>query len=252
MSLPTLRRCTPASARAVVSRPLVIQARWNSTQKTPPQQEQASGSSRTEQRAMTSIADIVGQPFGNSAAPRPAVPDYSTSLTDTTFLQTPTRPGYTVDNLPPKIDPTLELFAHLIMKHGKKAEAHKVVTDVLQQLQVRAQIDGLRMQRTTRDDPVRLIHKAIDMVSPSIRMVSLRRAAKNIPVPSALDARQRSRQGIQWILKAAERGRAGGQPRNGRLAREFMSVLEGTSAALQRKDEVHRLATVNRSNLQTR
>lgn len=26
-----------------------------------------------------------------------------------------------------------------------------------------------------------------------------------------------------------------------------MSVLEGTSAALQRKDEVHRLATVNRS-----
>lgn len=101
-------------------------------------------------------------------------------------------------------------------------------------------------QRTTRDDPIRLVHRAIDMVSPSIRMVSLRRAAKNIPVPSALDARQRSRQGIQWILKAAERGRAGGQPRNARLAREFMSVLEGTSSALQRKDEVHRLATVNR------
>ena len=102
-------------------------------------------------------------------------------------------------------------------------------------------------QRTTRDDPVRLLHRAIDMVSPSIRMVTLRRSAKNIPVPSALDARQRSRQGIQWILKAAERGRAGGQPRNGRLAREIMSVLEGTSSALQRKDEVHRLATVNRS-----
>lgn len=83
-------------------------------------------------------------------------------------------------------------------------------------------------------------------------MVSLRRAAKNIPVPKALDARQRSRQGIQWILKAAERGRAGGQPRNGRLAREFMSVLEGTSTALQRKDEVHRLATVNRSVLLNR
>jgi small subunit ribosomal protein S7 len=94
---------------------------------------------------------------------------------------------------------------------------------------------------------VRLLHRAIDMVSPSIRMVTLRRSAKNIPVPSALDARQRSRQGIQWILKAAERGRAGGQPRNGRLAREIMSVLEGTSAALTRKDEVHRLATVNRS-----
>ncbi|KAJ9125436.1 hypothetical protein QFC22_000397 [Naganishia vaughanmartiniae] len=242
MSLPTLKRCATSGARTVTSRRLAIQARWNSTQTTPPPQEQASGSARAEQRAMTSIADIVGQPFGNSAAPRPAVPEYSTSLTDTTFLQTPTRPGYTVDNLPPKVDPTLELFAHLIMKHGKKAEAHKVVADVLQQLQVDAN-DG---------SAFRLIHRAIDMVSPSVRMVSLRRAAKNIPVPSALDARQRSRQGIQWILKAAERGRSGGQPRNGRLAREIMSVLEGTSAALQRKDEVHRLATVNRSNLQTR
>lgn len=134
MSLPTLTRCATASARTTISRPLTTQVRWNSTQTNPPQQEQASGSARTQQRAMTSIADIVGQPFGNTGAQRPAVPDYSTSLTDTTFLQTPTRPGYTVDNLPPKVDPTLELFAHLIMKHGKKAEAHKVVSDVLQQL----------------------------------------------------------------------------------------------------------------------
>lgn len=142
MSLPTLRRFTPAGARAIISRPLVIQARWNSAQNTPPlQQAQISGSARTEQKAMTSIADIVGQPFGNTAMNRPAVPEYSTSLTDTSFLQTPTRPGYTVDNLPPKVDPTLELFAHLIMKHGRKAEAHKVVADVLQQLQVYSSVE---------------------------------------------------------------------------------------------------------------
>ncbi|KAJ9092343.1 hypothetical protein QFC20_007401 [Naganishia adeliensis] len=232
MSLINLR-----SSRTTL-RTLALPVRWNSTQAQP---ERPSGPARTEQRALQNIGDIIGQPFDKApSTPRP-VTGYSASLSDTSFLQAPTRPGYTADNLPPKVDPTLELFTHLIMKHGRKAEAQKVVADVLQQL-----------QRTTRDDPVRLIHRAIDMVSPSIRMVSLRRAAKNIPVPSALDARQRSRQGIQWILKAAERGRAGGQPRNGRLAREFMSVLEGTSAALQRKDEVHRLATVNRSNLQTR
>jgi hypothetical protein len=91
------------------------------------------------------------------------------------------------------------------------------------------------------------MHQAIHLTSPSIRIVSLRRAAKNVPIPSALDARQRARTGISWILKAAEKGRKGGaSERTGRIAKEVLAVLDGSSAALARKDEVHRLGAVNR------
>jgi small subunit ribosomal protein S7 len=85
------------------------------------------------------------------------------------------------------------------------------------------------------------------LTSPSIRIVTLRRAAKNVPIPSALDARQRARAGIAWILKSAEKGRKGGaSQRTGRIAKEVLAVLDGSSAALTRKDEVHRQGAVNR------
>jgi len=56
---------------------------------------------------------------------------------------------------------------------------------------------------------------------------------------------------LQWILKAAEKGRAGAT-RGRRIAREVVAVLEGSSAALARKEEVHKLGAANRSNLNTR
>lgn len=126
MSLTTLRSCRTAF------RPLALQVRCNSTQA---QSEKPSGPARTEQNALRSIGDIIGDPsFGSPSTSQSTLPDFSTSLGDASFLQAPTRPGYTVDNLPPRVDPTLELFTHLIMKHGRKAEAQKVVSDVLQQL----------------------------------------------------------------------------------------------------------------------
>ncbi|KAH8090414.1 ribosomal protein S7 domain-containing protein, partial [Filobasidium floriforme] len=137
---------------------------------------------------------------------------------------------------PPRVDPLLDLFTNLLMKHGRKAEAQKRIGEVL---------DVIR--QTTLSDPVPLMHQAIHLTSPSIRIVSLRRAAKNVPIPSALDARQRARTGISWILKAAEKGRKGGaSERTGRIAKEVLAVLDGSSAALARKDEVHRLGAVNR------
>ena len=126
MSLLTLRSCRTAV------RPLALQARCNSTQA---QSLKPSGPARIEQTALRSIGDIIGDSsFGPPTTPRAALPDLSASLGDASFLQTPTRPGYTENNLPPRVDPTLELFTHLIMKHGRKAEAQKVVADVLQQL----------------------------------------------------------------------------------------------------------------------
>lgn len=124
MSLITLRTSRNAFRSA-------LSVRWNSTQAQP---EQPTGPARTEQRALQNIGDIIGQPFDQAPSTSRTVADYSASLGDTSFLQAPTRPGYTADNLPPRVDPTLELFTNLIMKHGRKAEAQKVVADVLQQL----------------------------------------------------------------------------------------------------------------------
>jgi hypothetical protein len=41
------------------------------------------------------------------------------------------KPGYTATARPPRVDPLLDLFTNLIMKHGRKAEAQKRVGEIL-------------------------------------------------------------------------------------------------------------------------
>ncbi|KAL7419753.1 hypothetical protein Q5752_005669 [Cryptotrichosporon argae] len=153
----------------------------------------------------------------------------------------PSGRGYQPGALPPKVDPTLDLFTNLMMKHGKKAEAQRRVSSILTLL-----------QRATNQPPVPLLERAIALSSPSVRMLSMRKAAKTVQTPRALNERQRARQGIVWLLKAAERGRGSGVRREDRVAREILAVLEGSSDVFRRIEEVHRLAMMNRSNLNTR
>lgn len=54
------------------------------------------------------------------------------------------------------------------------------------------------------------------------------------------------------MLKAAEKGRKGGVPREARIAREVLAVLEGNSDVFKWLEERHKVATANRSNLNTR
>lgn len=68
-------------------------------------------------------------------------------------------------------------------------------------------------------------------------------------VPAALTARQRARQAVMWILKAAEKGRGGGATRGRRIAREVLGVMDGTSGAVAKLGEVHKQGAANRSNL---
>jgi hypothetical protein len=41
------------------------------------------------------------------------------------------RPGYSANARPPRVDPLLDLFTNLIMKHGRKAEAQRRVGEIL-------------------------------------------------------------------------------------------------------------------------
>lgn len=52
--------------------------------------------------------------------------------------------------------------------------------------------------------------------------------------------------GVVWILKAAEKGRKGGVPRETRIAKEVLAVLEGNSDVFKWLEEKHKVATANR------
>lgn len=68
-----------------------------------------------------------------------------------------------------------------------------------------------------------------------------------MPVPIPLSEKGRRRRAINWILEASQK-RTGEKSFSARFAQELAAVLDGTSAAFQKKDAIHRLALVNRAN----
>ncbi|KAL0252388.1 hypothetical protein I308_101779 [Cryptococcus tetragattii IND107] len=176
----------------------------------------------------TAIRDLTS-PSAFTPPPAPAPP-----------AQRPAR-GYRPDCLPPPLDPTLDLLTNCLMKHGKKSDAQKMVHNILALL-----------QGSTHLPPQPLLRQSILLASPSIKILSMRKSAKTILTPRALNERQRTRQGIAWILKAAEKGRKGGVSRDQRIAKEVLAVLEGQSEVFKWLEDVHKVGYLNRSNMNVR
>ncbi|TFK35497.1 ribosomal protein S7 domain-containing protein [Crucibulum laeve] len=142
-------------------------------------------------------------------------------------------------DVPPADDPLLKFLTTSIMTHGHGSRAAKMTSECL-----------LHIHTLTRAPPLPILREAIDKASPAVRTMNHRNSGKNVMKPRALSERQRTKQGIKWILDASEAKPGMTFPE--RLARELIAVIQGNSSALTKKLEVHKLAMVNRGGLPSR
>ncbi|WFD41875.1 hypothetical protein MPSI1_000511 [Malassezia psittaci] len=156
-----------------------------------------------------------------------------------TSVQTSTSFSYTPDTLPPRQDPLLQFMVNLLMRDGKKATAERFIADMLAD-----------MARMTNSNPLPLVYDAVELAKPILRMQSRKQGGKTMQVPIPLKARQSTRRAIMWIIEASRR--RADRSISHRLAVEMLAVLEGNSSVLSRKDEVHKIGTVNRANASVR
>ncbi|WVQ94639.1 hypothetical protein IAU59_001719 [Kwoniella sp. CBS 9459] len=238
LSLRRLATSARAQARATapVSRPAPASA---------PSSEASSGAA-SGLGGFSSIRDLLAAPSSSHSQSSTQIPSSSSSssssisLSPTATSGEPVR-GYSPHSLPPTVDPTLDLLTNCLMKDGKKSEAQKMVSSILSLL-----------HQATNLLPQPLVRQAILLSSPSIKILSMRKSAKTVLSPRGLTERQRSRQGVAWLLKAAEKGRKGGVSRDQRIAREVLAVLEGNSDVFKWLEERHKIAYLNRSNMTAR
>ena len=146
---------------------------------------------------------------------------------------------YTLDTLPPRQDPLLQFMVNLLMRDGKKATAERFVAGMLAD-----------MAKLTNSDPLPLVYEAVELAKPILRMQSRKQGGKTMQVPIPLNARQSTRRAIMWIIEASRR--RADRSISHRLAVEMLAVLEGNSSVLSRKDEAHKIGTVNRANASVR
>ncbi|KAK0568085.1 hypothetical protein OC861_002329 [Tilletia horrida] len=191
-------------------------------------------SSTSQQSASPSPATASSaQPTPPPVSP-PAAPDSSSPR----FSALPTL-GYTKDNLPTRTDPTLSFFVGILMKDGKRAQANRIVMDVLGHL-----------HDWTAAPPLPMFTEAINRASPLTRMQSSKSGGKITQIPIPLNPRQSNHRGIKAIIEASKK--RNDRSVSIRLAREILAVLEGSSSVLARKEEQHKVAMANRANASVR
>ena len=104
-------------------------------------------------------------------------------------------------------------------------------------------------------NPLLYLTLAIDSVAPLIRVKSMKGMAgggQALELPEPLAVRARRRTAVHWILdivnKKQSRGSGRGQFAH-RFAEEIVAVVEGRSRVWDRRQQVHKLGTAARANL---
>ncbi len=126
-------------------------------------------------------------------------------------------------------------FVNCIMWDGKKSVAARVFYEAMDII-----------AKKVRDvPPLDVFEKAVENVKPLIEVRSRRIGGANYQVPMQVTSKRQLSLAIRWIREAVRSGK--GSTTAERLANELMSAYKGEGAAMQTRENVHRMAEANKA-----
>ena len=128
----------------------------------------------------------------------------------------------------------LARFMNKVMLKGKKSTAEKIVYGAMDKVSERS-----------GEDPLRVFHKAMENVRPSVEVKSRRVGGSTYQVPVEIRPERRQALAMRWLISYA-RGR-GEKTMAERLAAEFMDAATGRGSAVKKKEDTHRMAEANKA-----
>lgn len=130
--------------------------------------------------------------------------------------------------------PTVTKLINYIMESGKKTVASRVVYQALE-----------HAAKEVKAEPVDVLQKAIDNVSPVMEVRPRRIGGANYQIPYEVTKERKLILSLRWMIAAARSRK--GQPMSTRLAAELIDAYNGEGAAMKKKEETHRMADANRA-----
>jgi len=128
----------------------------------------------------------------------------------------------------------LAKFMNMIMYSGKKAVAEKIVYGALDQLASKGAAE-----------PVEVLEKALDNVSPAVEVKSRRVGGATYQVPVEVRASRRQTLAMRWVIDAARK--RGEKSMALKLAGELMDAAENRGSAIKKREDTHRMADANKA-----
>lgn len=130
-------------------------------------------------------------------------------------------------------DTVIAKFVNILMLHGKKSVAEKIVYDALDTIEAKGNAE-----------PIEVFKQALDNVGPQVEIKS-RSWWFNISSSNGSQSRKKSALAMRWLIEAArKRGEKG---MNKRLAGEVLDAIENRGSAFKKKEDTHRMAEANKA-----
>src|SRR5688500_17651707 len=129
---------------------------------------------------------------------------------------------------------TIAKFVNVLMEHGKKSTAEKIVYGALDTITSRS-----------KKDAIEVFNLALDNVRPMVEVKSRRVGGATYQVPVEVRSARQMALAMRWITEAA-RTRSG-KSMGTRLADELMDAAEKRGNAVKKREDVHRMAEANKA-----
>ena len=128
----------------------------------------------------------------------------------------------------------LTRFINKVMLDGKKGVAERIVYDAF---------DVIRSK--TGKDPLEVFDTAMKNVMPLLEVRARRVGGANYQVPVEVRADRKTTLGIRWLVNYARL--RGEKTMCERVAGEIMDAVNGTGAAVKKREDTHKMAEANKA-----
>ena len=131
-------------------------------------------------------------------------------------------------------DVTIAKFMNVLMRDGKKSTAEGIVYGAFEVIEER-----------TKEDPVRVFHKALENTKPAVEVKSRRVGGSTYQVPIEVRPLRQTALAIRWLIDFS-RKRPGKQMAE-KLANELIEASHARGGAIKKKEDTHRMAEANKA-----
>lgn len=125
-------------------------------------------------------------------------------------------------------------LVNYLTKEGKKSVAAKIVYGALDSI-----------KEKTKKEPLETFESAINKVAPILEVKSKRIGGATYQVPMEVRGDRRIQLAFRWIITAADARK--GKPMAKKIAEEMLDIMNGTGAAMKKRDDVQKMAEANRA-----
>jgi len=125
-------------------------------------------------------------------------------------------------------------FMNCLMKDGKKAVAEQIVYDAFDVIEAR-----------TKEDPVRVFHKAIENARPAVEVKSRRVGGSTYQVPVEVRNERQTALALRWLIDFSRK--RPGKRMAEKLANELIEASHQRGGTIKKKEDTHRMAEANKA-----